>query len=173
MKNTIAEIMSFKYLLLQALVLFGSFAAAYAQFLGQGSDLSALQDEPPFVILCGDKKLPEQTLTEMTPVFEVFSEQSRLTGTHLILAVGNPYDIATALVSTRNISSRFQNGVLNENGGFGHTSIAHGSTCTINALRAYFKNGTLPEHETRFEVDYALFDESLNIGTPLVSLGYL
>ncbi|KAL4966661.1 alpha/beta hydrolase [Aspergillus stella-maris] len=179
-----------------------AFAAAYAQFLGQGLDLSALQDESPFAILCGDKKLPELTFTEMTPVFEAFEEQSRFIGTsgfvqamicqnwqieakeryegtfnvstrHPILAVGNTYDVATPLVSARNISASFQNGVLLENEGFGHTSIAHGSTCTINALRAYFQNGTLPEDGTRCEVDYAPFDASLNIGTLLVSLGYL
>ncbi|KAL4938022.1 hypothetical protein BDV06DRAFT_232195 [Aspergillus oleicola] len=177
-----------------------AFAVEYAGFIARGNDLSTLPDESPFAILCGDKQLPEQTFTEMVPVLEAFEQESRFVGTsgivqamicqnwnigakeryegdfdiatkHPVLVIGNTYDVATPLRSAQNISSSFQNAVVLENNGFGHTSIAHGSTCTVNAVRAYFQDGTLPEDGTFCEVDYAPFDP-VGIVDFLQAIGY-
>ncbi|KAL3482658.1 TAP-like protein-domain-containing protein [Aspergillus germanicus] len=177
------------------------FARIYNNFIDLGLILTLTPDESPFAITCGDKELPEQTFIEMAPVFEALEEESRLLGSHghilasicqnwdiqakerytgnfeattrhPMLIIGNTFDPATPLRSAQNVSASFEGSVVLEHGGFGHGSTSHGSACTINAIRNYFSNGTLPEPGTVCEVDYAPF-EPTTIDDVLIEMEFL
>ncbi|KAL4866480.1 hypothetical protein BDV12DRAFT_199080 [Aspergillus spectabilis] len=177
------------------------FARIYNNFIDLGLILTLTADESPFAITCGDKELPKKTFSEMATVFEALEEESRLLGSHghilasicqnwdiqakerymgnfeattrhPMLIIGNTFDPATPLRSAQNVSASFEGSVVLEHGGFGHGSTSHGSACTINAIRSYFSNGTLPEPGTVCEVDYAPF-QPVTIDNLLIELGYL
>ncbi|KAL2868904.1 alpha/beta hydrolase [Aspergillus lucknowensis] len=178
-----------------------AFADVYDAFVESGLDLTQSPDESSFAILCGDKRVPEQSLEEMAPVFEALEDESRLLGSsghiqamicqhwrieanaryegnftaatrHPLLVIGNTFDPATPLRSAQNISAGFEGSVVLEHGGFGHTTLSQGSSCTINAIRSYFQDGTLPEPDTVCEADYAPF-EPKTLTDVLVDLGYI
>ncbi|KAK2764477.1 hypothetical protein FQN54_009172 [Arachnomyces sp. PD_36] len=178
-----------------------SFAQIYNAFVDQGLILSNSPDESPFAILCGDKSIPEMSFTEMGSVFEALEDESTLIGSagHIsamvcqhwqieakeryegdfrettsepMLIIGNSYDPATPLRSAQNVSESFENSVLLQHGGYGHGSLSHASSCTINAMRDYFIDGVLPEPNTVCEVDYAPF-EPTTLTDVLVELGYM
>ncbi|KAL2826142.1 TAP-like protein-domain-containing protein [Aspergillus cavernicola] len=178
-------------------------ANSYNALSSAGVILTQADDDAQLAITCSDKKLPEQSFTEMAPVFEALEDQSRLLGSHghiaamlcqqwgveakgryegnfeattnhPMLIINNRFDPATPIRSAQNVSAGFENSVLLENGGFGHGLTSHASTCTINAIRQYYQDGTLPEPGTICDVDYSPFDAiANNITTVLTELGYL
>ena len=74
-----------------------------------------------------------------------------------ILILGSPYDPVTPLIDAKNVSRSFQGSVLLQHNAVGHTSIAQPSRCVIDATRASWINGTLPEAGTVCEPDFAVF----------------
>ncbi|KAL4873437.1 hypothetical protein BDV12DRAFT_182259 [Aspergillus spectabilis] len=145
------------------------FADIYNISVEQGIILTQQPDEATFAILCGDKLFPEQTYTEMAPIFMAFEQESRLQGEigHIqipLLVVGNTFNPATPLRSARNITASFEGSVLLEHRGFGVTR-----TYITRLIRAPPSNGTLPEPGTSCEVDYAPFTPG-NLTSALVDL---
>ncbi|KAL4863543.1 hypothetical protein BDV12DRAFT_202017 [Aspergillus spectabilis] len=178
-------------------------ANSYSTLAAAGVILTQAGDDAQFSIACTDKKLPEQSFTEMAPIFEALEDESRLLGSHghiaamicqhwgveakgryegnfeattnhPMLIINNRFDPATPIRSAQNVSAGFEGSVVLENAGFGHGLMSHASTCTINAIRQYFQDGTLPEPGTICDVDYSPFDSTANnITTVLTELGYL
>ncbi|KAL1640654.1 hypothetical protein SLS58_006668 [Diplodia intermedia] len=139
-------------------------------------------------ILCGDKVTRSSRMEETLPAIDEQNELSRLGGDvfsstvmqcarwpmaakerylgdfdvqtrHPILTIGNTYDPVTPFVSALNASQSFPGAVALKHNGFGHASLAQASACTVNAVQAYFLNGTLPEPGTVCEVDQPLFSD--------------
>ncbi|PGH14105.1 hypothetical protein AJ79_03222 [Helicocarpus griseus UAMH5409] len=65
-----------------------------------------------------------------------------------VLVLGNTYDGHTPLVSAKNISSTIEDSVVLELNIYGHSSISQPSSCTLEKVSAYWKDGTLPEPGT-------------------------
>jgi hypothetical protein len=136
------------------------FARIYNNFIDLGLILTLTPDESPFAITCGDKELPEQTFSEMAPVFEALEEESRLLGSHghilaaicqnwdiqakerytgnfeattrhPMLIIGNTFDPATPLRSAQNVSASFEGSVVLENGGFGVSQRLLQHSCAV------------------------------------------
>ncbi|KAI1476079.1 alpha/beta-hydrolase [Daldinia eschscholtzii] len=61
-----------------------------------------------------------------------------------VLFIGNTFDGLTPLVSAKNVSSTFEGSALLTVDGYGHSSLAAPSACTIRVTSAYWVNGTLP-----------------------------
>jgi hypothetical protein len=78
-----------------------------------------------------------------------------------ILFVGNFFDPVTSLGAARNASATFSGSGLLVHSGYGHTSLAQTSTCSMAAIAAYYLNGTLPPEGTICQPDVPLFDRSL------------
>ncbi|KAG5205921.1 Tap domain-containing protein [Trichophyton interdigitale] len=74
-----------------------------------------------------------------------------------ILVIGNTFDPATSFPSAQNASATFDGSVLLEHGGYGHTSLNHGSVCTGKAVKEYFMEGILPKPNTVCEPAYPPF----------------
>ncbi|KAF3762102.1 hypothetical protein M406DRAFT_53336, partial [Cryphonectria parasitica EP155] len=70
-----------------------------------------------------------------------------------VLILGNTWDPATPLASARNVSSGFNGSVVLEIHGYGHTSLAAPSRCTVEHTVAYWSNLTMPENGTVCELD--------------------
>ncbi|KAL8940270.1 MAG: hypothetical protein Q9211_002369 [Gyalolechia sp. 1 TL-2023] len=142
--------------------------------------------EAIYGIRASDASLRSTNLTSLFPLLEQFYAKSQLMGDIVsapalayaqwpfkakgaytgnfqaktknpLLFVGNDFDIVTPLVSARNASAGFEGSVVLQHGGYGHTSSAQPSLCTVKAIRAYFVNGTLPAPGTRCEPSYELF----------------
>ncbi|TFK83373.1 alpha/beta-hydrolase [Polyporus arcularius HHB13444] len=76
-----------------------------------------------------------------------------------IIVASNVYDPITPLTAAEVIASRIgDDAVLLRLNGFGHSTIAEPSICTVNAVAAYFVNGTLPANNTLCEVEPAAFE---------------
>ncbi|KAF1969104.1 alpha/beta-hydrolase [Bimuria novae-zelandiae CBS 107.79] len=71
--------------------------------------------------------------------------------------IGSPYDLRTPLSSAKNVSAGFEGSVVLQHNGLGHTVRYSPGQCAINAVRAYFNNGTLPEEGTVCEPDFDIF----------------
>ncbi|KAI1139197.1 alpha/beta-hydrolase [Hypoxylon sp. FL0543] len=74
-----------------------------------------------------------------------------------VLFIGNSHDGLTPLVSAKNVSATFEGSVVLEAEGYGHTSLAAPSACTLKITSAYFANGTLPPEGTVCELDAPLY----------------
>ncbi|TAQ86409.1 hypothetical protein B7494_g5254 [Chlorociboria aeruginascens] len=74
-----------------------------------------------------------------------------------VLLIGNTYDGLTPLVSAYNLSSGLEGSVVLEVNGYGHTSLAAPSICTLKASAAYWTNGTLPRPGTICKLDAPLY----------------
>ncbi|KAB8235875.1 alpha/beta hydrolase [Aspergillus alliaceus] len=76
---------------------------------------------------------------------------------HPLLVLSNTYDPVTPLSAAKNLTATFEESVLLEQNGYGHTTLSMPSLCKAKAVRAYFKNGTLPADGTICQTDVPLF----------------
>ncbi|KAI9930634.1 hypothetical protein MW887_011389 [Aspergillus wentii] len=172
-----------------------------AQMSGDAIFGDILPNDAPFAIQCADKKIDKSTLSDILPDMYDMVGQSRLLGEVAIgltsictqwkvkakerysgnfdvktknpmLVIGNTYDSATPLRCARNTTATFEGSVLLEHGGWGHATLAHGSSCTSKAIRDFWINGSLPEHGTVCPPDYAPF-ESGSLREVLVKNGWI
>ena len=67
---------------------------------------------------------------------------------HPILFASATADPVTPLHSARIMSSRYPGSVLLVQDSAGHCTLAAPSACTVNAIKAYFQSGELPEPDT-------------------------
>ncbi|KAI0114283.1 alpha/beta-hydrolase [Hypoxylon sp. NC0597] len=74
-----------------------------------------------------------------------------------VLFIGNSHDALTPLVSAKNVSATFEGSVVLEVDGYGHSSLAAPSACTIRTTSAYWVNGTLPPDGKVCELDAPLY----------------
>lgn len=81
-----------------------------------------------------------------------------------IMFVNGEYDPATPHASAVRASQGFAGSRLLTHGGHGHKFFRHPSTCTTEAVRAYFVNGTLPEEGAYCEPDVNAFEVMLTGG---------
>ncbi|EEU46614.1 uncharacterized protein NECHADRAFT_100212 [Fusarium vanettenii 77-13-4] len=77
---------------------------------------------------------------------------------HPILFIGNMADNVTPLQSAFNNSARFPSSVVLRQNSYGHCSLAAPSTCTVQYIRKYFQDGTLPPAGSECDPDYDLFE---------------
>ncbi|OGM42313.1 proteinase [Aspergillus bombycis] len=169
--------------------------------LGGGLVAAAASNDATFAIPCSEKSTGVDTLEGMMPYLDINPPTSNLLGEagnaiamtctnwqihakeryegnfesktkNPIMVIGNTYDSATPLVSARNISASFEGSVLLEHGGWGHASLAHGSSCTSRIIRDYWTNGTLPAVGTKCEPDYPPFEPG-SLKDVLVKIGFL
>ncbi|KAK5274220.1 hypothetical protein LTR96_000820 [Exophiala xenobiotica] len=88
---------------------------------------------------------------------EVYSGNFQVKTKNPVLLVGNTYDPVTPLASAWNTSAGFDGSVVLQHHGYGHTSAAQPSLCTVDAIRAYFDSGILPAPGTICEPDVPLY----------------
>ncbi|KAI2471100.1 alpha/beta-hydrolase [Annulohypoxylon bovei var. microspora] len=74
-----------------------------------------------------------------------------------VLFIGNSRDALTPLVSAKNVSATFEGSVVLEVNGYGHSSLAAPSACTIKTTSAYWADGTLPPEGKVCELDAPLY----------------
>ncbi|KAH7324345.1 peptidase S33, tripeptidyl-peptidase [Stachybotrys elegans] len=77
---------------------------------------------------------------------ERYTGDFHVTTANPMLIVSTQLDAHTPLRSAYNVSSGFEGSRVLEVEGYGHSSLAVPSLCTIDKISAYFNNGTLPEH---------------------------
>ncbi|KAB8264680.1 TAP-like protein-domain-containing protein [Aspergillus pseudonomiae] len=169
--------------------------------LSGGLLAAAASNDAAFAIPCSEKRTGVHTLEEILPYIDLNPPSSKLLGEvgnsiamtctqwqidakeryvgnfesktkNPIMVIGNTYDSATPLVSARNISASFEGSVLLEHGGWGHASLAHGSSCTSKIVRDYWTNGSLPAAGTKCEPDYPPFEPG-SLKDVLVKIGFL
>ncbi|KAF7198243.1 putative hydrolase [Pseudocercospora fuligena] len=70
-----------------------------------------------------------------------------------MLLIGNTGDAFTPIKSAYNVSSGFEGSGVLEIEGFGHASLSVPSSCTLEHVSNYWKDGILPEKGTRCEVE--------------------
>ncbi|GJE95969.1 alpha/beta hydrolase [Phanerochaete sordida] len=75
-----------------------------------------------------------------------------------LLIISNTLDPVTPITSARNMSAGFAGSVLLQQNSTGHMSMSGFSTCTAQAIRAYFADGILPAHATVCQPDGAIFE---------------
>ncbi|KAJ3529527.1 hypothetical protein NM208_g9719 [Fusarium decemcellulare] len=107
------------------------------------------------------------------PAKEVYKGNFHVKTRNPILFIGNTYDPVTPFISAKNMSVGFEGSVALEHHGYGHSSQAQPSACTIRAIRAYFNGGILPAPNSTCEPDVPLFSEALRrfvlgLGTQLI-----
>ncbi|KAE8395056.1 TAP-like protein-domain-containing protein [Aspergillus alliaceus] len=171
------------------------------QMDGGGVLAGDIADDSPFAIPCSEKETGKHTLNEIKPDLETLVQTSRLLGEvgngvamvcsqwkvkakeryhgnfkvktkSPVLVIGNTYDSATPFRSAQNISATFEGSALLEHGGWGHATLAQGSSCTSKTIRNYWTNGTLPEAGTKCEPDYPPF-ESGSLKQVLIDIGFM
>jgi hypothetical protein len=76
-----------------------------------------------------------------------------------ILFIGNTADNATPLQATLANSRVFPGSAVLVQDSYGHGSLAAPSSCTARVVRAYFRDGVLPDPGTVCEQDVALFGD--------------
>ncbi|GJE95986.1 alpha/beta hydrolase [Phanerochaete sordida] len=84
-----------------------------------------------------------------------------------ILVIGNTLDPVTPLISAKNMSVGFAGSVLLTQNSTGHSSWSGFSSCTAQAVAAYFANGTLPAAGTMCQPDFAIFEPADGISSLL------
>lgn len=134
-------------------------------------------------IQCGDVRSRSHSLEELQPALDRLRNTSRvmgdissltamscatwkfdnkhrydgawanLTTNHPMMIVTNTFDGHTPPQSAYNTSAIFEDSVVLEINGYGHSSANLVSKCATQHLLTYFVNGTLPEPHTRCEVD--------------------
>ncbi|XXH01457.1 hypothetical protein Hte_007817 [Hypoxylon texense] len=140
-------------------------------------------------IYCGDNQVRTEKFEDFLPAVKRLYDTSRILGDNAIsvysacqqwkikpketytgdfnvktkspvLFIGNTFDGLTPLVSAKNVSSTFEGSALLTVNGYGHSSLAAPSACTIRTTSAYWTNGTLPEEGKVCESDFPLFSDA-------------
>ncbi|KAK5172241.1 uncharacterized protein LTR77_003879 [Saxophila tyrrhenica] len=75
-----------------------------------------------------------------------------------ILYINGEFDPATPLVNAYTSSKGFEGSVVLPHSGYGHGIFADPSECVARYVRAYFKEGTLPDGGTRCEPDQSVVE---------------
>ncbi|GAB1312412.1 Peptidase S33, tripeptidyl-peptidase [Madurella fahalii] len=121
----------------------------FSPILDQLHSTSRLADAPMWLMMqCAQWKMAAK---------ERYSGDFRANTHHPVLLIGNTFDPVTPLVSAHNVSAGLEGSVVLQHNGYGHSSLAQGSTCTARVTQAYFINGTLPEPGTVCEPDVPIF----------------
>jgi hypothetical protein len=144
-------------------------ANSYNNLAAAGVMLTHADDDSQFSITCTDKKLPTQSFTEMAPIFEALGDESRLLGSHGLIAamicqhwgvdakqryegnfeattnhpiliINNRFDPATPIRSAQNVSAGFEGSVVLENAGFGVSYTTLFCIFYLYFLHRYFTN---------------------------------
>lgn len=89
-------------------------------------------------------------------IFQNFTAKTK----HPILYVNGKYDPVTPLSMAKAASKGFEGSVVLAHGGYGHTEMAHPSSCVQDHVQAYFKEGKLPKHDTFCEPDLGIYELS-------------
>ncbi|KAH7067838.1 alpha/beta-hydrolase [Auriculariales sp. MPI-PUGE-AT-0066] len=76
-----------------------------------------------------------------------------------VLLVGNVADPAAPLWAAKKMSKGFNNSVVLVQNSPGHCSLSATSLCTSKAIRAYFRDGILPQPGTVCEVEDRIFED--------------
>ncbi|KAM0350656.1 hypothetical protein ACHAPU_003143 [Fusarium lateritium] len=74
------------------------------------------------------------------------------------LIVNGAFDPITSLAQAQEVASRFTNGRFLIHEGVGHGVTSHASNCTLDAISAYFVDGTLPKIGTRCKANMLAFE---------------
>ncbi|CAJ0542957.1 Ff.00g003380.m01.CDS01 [Fusarium sp. VM40] len=74
------------------------------------------------------------------------------------LIVNGAFDPITSLGQAQEVASRFTNGRFLVHEGVGHGVTSHASNCTLDAIAAYFVDGTLPKVGTRCKPNMLAFE---------------
>ncbi|RDW94622.1 hypothetical protein BP5796_00385 [Coleophoma crateriformis] len=104
-----------------------------------GSSLTTLQNDPPM-------RWDDQPSHKQKPMKTAFP----------LLFIGNRYDPVTPLKAAVKMAGKFVDAGLIEQESEGHCSISSVSKCTINKIRAYFKDGKVspPPKPSKEDVDF-------------------
>ncbi|GJE87210.1 alpha/beta hydrolase [Phanerochaete sordida] len=93
---------------------------------------------------------------------DVFNGSFTQNTSNPILLITNTHDPVTPMVGALNMSSGFAGSVVLQQNSTGHTSLSGFSTCTAEAIHAYFANGTLPAPDTLCQTDTLIFESPSN-----------
>ncbi|KAI0165228.1 alpha/beta-hydrolase [Hypoxylon sp. FL1284] len=74
-----------------------------------------------------------------------------------VLFIGNTFDGLTPLKSAKNVSSTFEGSALLTAEGYGHSSLAAPSACTLRTTTAYWADGSLPPEGKVCKLDSPLY----------------
>lgn len=88
---------------------------------------------------------------------EIYSGNFNVQTKHGILYINSPYDPITPYSSAEKASALFPGSVILTHNGYGHSSIADYSTCTLGYYRSYMRDGTLPAVGTECQANIPLF----------------
>ncbi|KAL5432736.1 hypothetical protein PMIN06_011914 [Paraphaeosphaeria minitans] len=80
-----------------------------------------------------------------------------------ILFVNSAFDPVTPIDKAWEVATGFQGSVLLTHRGHGHGFMNHPSSCTIEAVRKYFLDGTMPEQGKECEPDEGIFDYAASL----------
>ncbi|KAI4861219.1 alpha/beta-hydrolase [Hypoxylon rubiginosum] len=147
-------------------------------------------------IYCGDNQVRTEKFEDFLPAVERLYSTSRILGDGAIgvasacqqwkiepkerytgdfnvktkspvLFIGNTFDGLTPLVSAKNVSSTFEGSALLTVNGYGHSSLAVPSACTLRTTSAYWSNGTLPAEGMVCEAHFPLFSPGASWVDPI------
>lgn len=86
-----------------------------------------------------------------------FTQEEGVETAHPLLILSTTYDPICPLVSAKSANRAFEGSRIVEVQGYGHGSVAVASTCLANRVRDFLYNGTLPDSNTKCEVDGPYF----------------
>jgi len=93
------------------------------------------------------------------PGNEQFTGSFKKNTSYPLLLIGNTADPVTPLWNAHKMSKGFNGSVVLTQNSPGHCSSSATSLCTTKAVRAYFRDGTLPNEGTVCEVESSIFDD--------------